>query len=207
MRDRIKCGCFLATLLGSLFASGVDLTFSPAESLFWSTPVTPQVSLEVFWPPEAARAEVLVRDGERATTNALAKGTATLTLPLDLPSRSADERILSLTLSFYDSDGVECLEGRREASLALVARGVEGAPARYLPAESPAWQAGHAVETAGVLLPVPPQAESDVLPCRWFFLSPLSTTPVRVSFSGEDAQELCAATLWRLTRGLRLILR
>lgn len=198
---------FLTGAAVSFSAFGIDLTLSPSESLFWSTPADRIRAVNIFWPPDAASAKLVVVDGKRAVTNVIEAGTASVTLDLAAPASPAEERTVDLELRFYDSADVECVEKRRTSRLGLVCTGSQGDFSRFVPPDAAAWEKGHAVAGKSVLLPVPATADDAFLPCRWSPIAPIPDVPTRFSFADADGVELCSAVLWRLCKGLQLILR
>ena len=182
-------------------AGAADLTFAPAESLLWSTVVDTAPAVSVFWPPEAASAELVVVDGKSVTTNAVALGTTSVSLSLPRPAKLAEERVVNLTLLFYDSDGKECVSKRQTAKLGVALTGAAGESARFAVAGSRDWGS---VRDRTALLPVPAAAAFDDLPCRWWFLTGLPTSPTEVSFLDGEGETLCAAEIWRLAPGFSI---
>ena len=187
----------------ALVASGADLTFLPSESVLWSTVTEAAPSVSVFWPPEAASAKLVVKDGRQVTTNDVALGTTSVALPLARPDSPANERVVELTLCFYDSSDAECTLRRQTAKVAVPRLGTSTEPARYVQSENPNW--GY-VDGKTALLPVPDGADYEGAPCRWWFVSPVPTVPTEFSLPDLAGETLCSAILWRIA-GLMLMVK
>ena len=171
----IGCGAIAAllaaTAVGDLSAT-LPVCFASDESLLWKTAAEP-FSVDLTWPSGAVRAVVEARDDKRVVaTVAVADTTATnAVLPIAAPATEAAERVLSLTLTFFD--GTDAAIETRTARVGLV-RGVNGDATRLNASEEGTrdWQS---VDHATAVIPVEGAttldgvAKSELSPPDWLF--------------------------------------
>ena len=201
MRNKTIGCCALAALLAASVVADMSVTlpvcFAPDESLLWKTAAQP-FSVDLTWPSGAARAVVEARDdkGVVATVTVADISATNAVLPIASPATEADERVLSLTLTFMDSSSATV--ETRTARVGLV-RGVNGDATRLTAAEegTRAWQR---VENATAVIPVEGEttldgvAKSELSPPDWLFCRLTSGWHALATSVEDDTLE---ANVWR----------
>jgi hypothetical protein len=200
MTKTIGC-CALGVLLAASVVADMSTTLpiclAPDESLLWKTAAQP-FSVDLTWPSGAVSAVVEARDDKGVVaTVTVADTTATnAILPIATPATEAEERVLSLTLTFMDSSNATV--ETRTARVGLV-RGVNENPTRLNAAEegTRAWQR---VENATAVIPVEGEttldgvAKSELSPPDWLFCRLTSGWHALASSVEGDTLE---ANVWR----------
>ncbi len=200
MTKTIGC-CALGVLLAASMVADMSTTLpiclAPDESLLWKTAAQP-FSVDLTWPSGAVSAVVEARDdkGVVATVTVVDTTATNAILPIATPATEAEERVLSLTLTFMDSSNATV--ETRTARVGLV-RGVNENPTRLNAAEegTRAWQR---VENATAVIPVEGEttldgvAKSELSPPDWLFCRLTSGWHALASSVEGDTLE---ANVWR----------
>jgi len=122
-------------------AQEISATSQPApvwidcsSSIIWKTATTSAEGISIDWPDGAASAQLCAdaHIGSAFVTNITDLTVKEVAFPLSLPTAEDGERVVDLTLSFFDSSSAEIASERRTARVGLV-RGVAGSPFRCLP--------------------------------------------------------------------------
>lgn len=128
----------------------------PAESLHWKTltSASPEVALD--WPEGAVRARLTIANGAHIVRTETIADTSlrACALPLDMPTKLADERVYALTLDYLN--GSDAVLETQTAEIGSVV-GVNGAAARCVPIQEAAkpWTR---YESSHPVLPIPEDA-------------------------------------------------
>ena len=132
----------------------------PSESLIWHTVTCADAAISVDWPRGAASARLTADDGCGWTSETNITDTSVSSVPLGipLPAAEADERVIALSLDFFDGSGDEIAGAGRTASVGFV-RGVAAGGFRCIPLGSAAGRCWSRSEK-NVVFPVPEQTES-----------------------------------------------
>lgn len=115
----------VSAVFGSEMTVSALIRQDPGPSLLWKTVMTPEVEVMLDWPAGATHA-VLSVDGVARATVSDASVTST-NLSFALPSVPADEKVVTLSVSYLDAE--ETVVGSDEAQLGLVCS--LGRPLRY----------------------------------------------------------------------------
>ncbi len=194
-------GCAALALLVSTAVGDLSVTLpvclAPDDSLLWKTAAQP-FSVDLTWPAGAVSAVVEARDdkGVVATVTVADTSATCAILPIATPASEAEERVLSLTLTFNDSSSATV--ETRTARVGLV-RGVNGDDTHLTAAEegTRAWQR---VENATAVIPVEGEtsldgvAKSELSPPDWLFCRLTSGWHTLTSSVDDNTLE---ANLWR----------
>ena len=208
----IMASCCAAAICAVIpVVSGAEVTASalirqdPEASLLWKTVMTPEVEVMLDWPTGATHAVLSVDGAARATVNDAS--VASTNISFALPSAPADERTVTLSVSYLD--GMDALVGSDEVKLGLVC-GVDGASAiPFRAADSREW---HKAEASSAVLPVLEGATSlsiggmTVLASPtapdWYWWHPIHGATVPLALALESG-ETCANTV-RGIAGMRI---
>lgn len=134
--------------------SGAEVTASalirqhPEKSLLWKTVTTPEVEIMLDWPIGATHAVLSVDGATRATVNDAAVTSTNLSFAL--PSAPADEKVVTLSVSYLDAE--EAVVGSDEAKLGLVCSVGTSVAIPFRTADSGAW---HKSGATSAVLPIP----------------------------------------------------
>ena len=126
----------VSAAFGSEMTASALIRQNPGASLLWKTVTTPEVEVMLDWPTGATHAVLSVDGAVRATVNDAS--VASTNISFALPSAPADEKVVTLSVSYLD--GMEAVVGSDEAKLGLVCGtdGVSAIPIRA--ADSGAWR-------------------------------------------------------------------
>ena len=211
-RIAVWCAATAAVLISSSsFANSSDTVLvrqEPSASLLWKTVTAPSMEVMLDWPDGASRA-VLSVDGEvRATVNDAT--VASTNISFALPSTPADERTVTLSVSYLD--GTDAVVGSDEAKLGLVC-GVDAVSSiPFRAADGGAW---HKARAASAVLPVLEGATSlsidgttvlaSPTPPDWYWWRSIgaSATPIALAL---ESGETCANTV-RGIAGMSIVFR
>ena len=169
----------------------------PGASLLWKTVMTPDVEVMLDWPTGATHAVLSVDGAVRATVNDAT--VVSTNISFALPSTPADERTVTLSVSYLD--GTDAVVGSDEAKLGLVC-GVDGASAIPLrAADSGAW---HKAGASSAVIPVLEGATSlsiggatalaSPTAPDWYWWRPISGSATPLALALESG-ETCANTV------------
>ncbi len=193
--------CALGALLAASVVADISTTLpvclAPDDSLLWKTAAQP-FSVDLTWPSGAVSAVVEARDdkGVVATVTVADTAATNAVLPIASPATEADERVLSLTLTFMDSSSATI--ETRTARVGLV-RGVNGDATR-LNAAAEGTRAWQRVDNATTVIPVEGAttldgvAKPELSPPDWLFCRLTSGWHALASSVEGDT---LAANVWR----------
>ena len=137
----------VSAVFGSEMTVSALIRQDPGTSLLWKTVTTPEVEVMLDWPAGATRAVLSIDGAVRATVGDAS--VASTNISFALPSTPAEERTVTLSVSYLD--GEDAVVGADEAKLGLVC-GTDGASAVPIrAANSGAWRKAGA---ASAVLPV-----------------------------------------------------
>lgn len=161
----IAVAAFVAATSASLLAAEATsdpcgIWNDPSESLIWHTVTCADAAISVDWPRGAVTARLAVGDGcgWTSVTNITDTSVSSVPLGIPLPAAEADERVIALSLDFFDASGDEIAGAGRTASVGIV-RGVAAGGFRCIPLGSAAGRCWSRSEKNAVF-PVPGQTES-----------------------------------------------
>ena len=145
-RLRLFAASFALAALGAVADGAATATIpvclAPADSLIWKTATASPLPVFLPWPDGAASAliEAVANGATLFSTNVTDTSASSVELPLASPTKAAEERVVSLTLTFRDSSDAEVSTLSARVGLVRGATKTTTATARLVPDEdSKAW--------------------------------------------------------------------
>ena len=161
---------------GTAISGRLLMCIDSERSVIWKTVMDFPLTVPISWPDGAQKAVLTVAGAESCNTTAEITDTTVTAYEIAAsePRSESEECVLSLTLSWYGSDGTELVKHRKTAQLGVV-RGVESPVARVVFAgeDSRQWRRAPAnpavvqISAGATALTVNGSAPSEVAPDEW----------------------------------------
>lgn len=204
----------VAVFAASSAVFGSEMTVSalirqdPGSSLLWKTVMTPEVEVMLDWPTGATHAELSVDGVAQATVSDAS--VASTNISFALPSAPADEKVVTLSVSYLDAG--DAVVGADEVQLGLVCSVGASVVIPFRAENSGAW---HKARATSAVLPVLEDAAtlsidgatvltSPTAP-SWYWWHPIGGAATSLALTLEDSTAY--ANMVRGIAGALLVIR